>query len=104
MTIWISALIPRSGADCYEGVRLAIGLTEEECYRDLAEWLTDFHNQSYEDDEDLEWPKLDWETASLREIEDALNEATDDGPIRLWKIETRELTEEDLAQTAKKSG
>lgn len=39
MRIWISALIPAHGADTYDGVRLQASLSEEDCYRDLAEWL-----------------------------------------------------------------
>ena len=40
-TVWISALIPARGADCYEGVRVQASLTEQDCYRDLHEWLQD---------------------------------------------------------------
>ena len=133
MKIWISALIPESGAEIYEGVRIAIAASEEECYRDLGEWLIEAHGS---DDEILlqsgggghelagthcdecgeeikraddiaenvtaqkhyhaecfsDWSTLDWEKASVQEIEDALDEASEqDGPIRLWKIETREV-------------
>ena len=94
MKVWISALIPASEAgDAYDGgVRLAASLSEEECYRDLGEWLVDLHADDYEDDGELEWMKLPWRTASVREIEDALNEAREnDGPIRKWRVEEQEV-------------
>ena len=76
--VWVIALIPLEGADYYDGVRVAAFLTEEDCYRDLAEWL-----------------EIDY--VSNDQTKAALDRATYDEPneegygIQAWKIEEQTI-------------
>ena len=74
MKVWISALIPADGGDCYDGLRLAAFESERQAYLDLALWLFDAETQ-----------------ASNDEIAWALDEAKERGKISSWKIEAREV-------------
>ena len=44
--IWISALVPKQGAEVYDGIRLTVSTNERKAWEDLNEWLA-------EEDEDL---------------------------------------------------
>lgn len=101
MKIWISALIPRQGADVYEGVRLQVSLSESDCYRDLGEWLTDSTDWEYEEEDGVA-DDFDLETATVQDIEDALDDARDQEYIRLWKVETQEV--EAVRENSERSG
>lgn len=73
--VWISALIPAVGADTYDGVRVSAFLTEEDCYRDLADWLEIFYE-------------------SNAQVAAALDEAVDwddDLGIKCWKVEEQRI-------------
>ena len=77
--IWISALIPVDGGFIYRGIRLRASLTEEDCYRDLADWL------------DIEYKSKKQVRAALEA--EAESAAPHNGfGIRMWKVERQEVT------------
>jgi hypothetical protein len=72
---WVSAVIPLKGADVYDGVRLQLSETREDCYRDLAHWL------------EMNEPAAE---ATIAQVTDAMTEALDNGEIVLWKVEEQD--------------
>jgi len=77
MTVWISALIPRKGADTYGGVRLQVSSSEQKCYQDLAAWLCD---------EDIIG-----KNPTKKKIIERLDSEVENSEILLWKVEKQEL-------------
>lgn len=83
ITVWISLLVPREGADTYNdcGVRVQVSLTKEDCFRDLADWL-----------------EVEYE--SVEATQDALGEAMDEESaregygVRHWHVEEQTVCKE----------
>lgn len=73
--MWISALIPKEGADCYDGIRLQASATEKAAYRDLAEWMESEGGESLKN-------------ASVKTIREALDSCPE---ILTWKVEKQEI-------------
>jgi hypothetical protein len=71
--IYISALVPQRGADCYGGVRISVFDSERDAHLDLLEWLSI-------DQEG--WEQM--ASPSNEEIANALNESEQ---VLAWNIE-----------------
>ena len=77
LKVWVSVLIPREGADVYDGARTQVSLSEADAYRDLAEWL--------------EREDVDPLTATREQVEAEMSDALDNDEILMWKIECQEV-------------
>lgn len=79
LTVWVSTLIPKIGADTYDGVRVQVSPTERDCYADLAEWL----EINYADNEDLEKLK--------RIVSDGFEEDREGFAVEHWNVQEQTI-------------
>lgn len=69
ITVWVSALVPTNGADCYDGIRLCVFLSEQAAYTDLAEWLE----------------------TDVRTIPGIIDELNDSSQVSSWNVEEQTI-------------